>query len=55
MSDTRDADQPQEPAEGKAAGGASEGAEAPPADFDPAESPSNPDLVADDVVERGRD
>ena len=31
-----------------AAGGSEEAAEPPPADFDPAEHPSNPDLVADD-------
>ena len=28
------------------AGGGSEGAEPPPADFDPADNPSNPDLVS---------
>lgn len=55
ISDVRDSDRPEEAAEGTAAGGEREGAEAPPADFDPAENPSNPDLVADDAVDRGRD
>ncbi|NEN05160.1 hypothetical protein G3T36_04680 [Diaminobutyricibacter tongyongensis] len=40
------ADQPEPPA--GLAGGNEEAAEPPPADFDPAEHPSNPDLVADD-------
>ncbi|WP_426517230.1 hypothetical protein ACPPVQ_20020 [Diaminobutyricibacter sp. McL0618] len=37
--------------------GRGEGAEPPPADFDPAEHPSNPDLVADDTqdLRTGRD
>ena len=38
---------PAEP-ESAAAGGSEEAAVPPPADFDPAEHPSNPDLVADD-------
>lgn len=63
MPDPRNADEhpaepaagPAEPAKGDAAGGDRDGAEAPPADFDPADNPSNPDLVDDVRVDRGRD
>ena len=37
-----------EPPPAGAAGGSEEAAEPPPADFDPAEHPSNPDLVRPD-------
>ena len=53
-SDPGDADRPEEPAADHpeppagAAGGSEEAAEPPPADFDPAEHPSNPDLVRPD-------
>ncbi len=51
-------DEPERFVPGKATdAGRGDGAEPPPADFDPAEHPSNPDLVADDAqdLRTGRD
>jgi len=47
MSDQRDEKDAGVPTEKSPASQGTEGAEPPPEDFDPAEQPSNPDLVAD--------